>query len=66
MPLLRNSDIQHEVEPQLIYNEVCKQLIYKIINNYGMSGQVEVIIDKSLYGDRGQSLMLTWLIDLEW
>ena len=48
--LLRNSDIQHEVEPQLIYNEVCKQLTYKIINNYGMSGQVEVIIDKSLYG----------------
>jgi hypothetical protein len=38
--LLRNSDIQHEVEPQLIYNEVCKQLTYKIINNYGMSGQV--------------------------
>ena len=48
--VLCNSDIQHEVKPQLIYNEVCRQLIYKIINNYGMSGQVEVIMDKSLYG----------------
>ena len=48
--LLRNADIQREVEPQLIYNEVCRQLIYKIINNYGMSGRVEVIMDKSLYG----------------
>lgn len=48
--LLRNSEIKHEVEPQLIYNEICRQLIYKIVNNYGVSGQVKVIIDKSLYG----------------
>ena len=48
--ILDNSKIQHEVEPQLIYNEICRQLIYKIANNYGASGQVEVIIDKSLYG----------------
>ncbi|MDD2754412.1 MAG: DUF3800 domain-containing protein [Methanothrix sp.] len=48
--VLYNSKIQHEVEPQLIYNEICRQLTYKIANNYGVSGQVEVIIDKSLYG----------------
>lgn len=39
-----------EVDPQTIYNNVCKQLVYGIINNYGVSGQVEVIIDKFLYG----------------
>jgi len=48
--ILRNSDIQHEVEPQLIYNEICKRLTYKIIDAYSMSGQVEIIMDKSLYG----------------
>ena len=48
--ILDNSKIQHEVEPQIIYNEICRQLTYKIANNYGVSGQVEVIIDKSLYG----------------
>jgi hypothetical protein len=48
--ILRNSDIQHEVEPQLIYNEICRQLTYKIIDAYSTSNQVEVIMDKSLYG----------------
>jgi hypothetical protein len=48
--VLYNSKIQHEVEPQLIYNEICRQLTYEIVNNYDVSGQVEVIIDKSLYG----------------
>ncbi len=48
--VLCNSTIRHEVEPQLVYNEICRQLTYKIINNYGTSGKVEVIMDKSLYG----------------
>lgn len=48
--ILYNFKIQHEVEPQFIYNEICRQLIYKIINNYSPSDQVEVVIDKSLYG----------------
>ena len=48
--IIKEVAIQHEVEPQLIYNEICRQLTYKIANNYGVSGQVEVIIDKSLYG----------------
>lgn len=48
--ILYNSKIQHEVEPQLIYNEICRQLIYKLASNYCVSGQIEVIIDKSLYG----------------
>jgi len=50
--ILSNSKIQHEVEPQLIYADICKRLIYKIINNYGLSGQVDVIIDRSLYGTK--------------
>ncbi|VVB71722.1 Uncharacterised protein [uncultured archaeon] len=45
-----NADIQHEVEPQLIYNEICRQLVYKIINNFNASEEVEIIMDKSLYG----------------
>jgi len=57
--LLRNSDIQHEVEPQLIYNEVCKQLTYKIINNYGMSVRWKSSWISPFMGYRGQSLMLT-------
>lgn len=48
--VLYNSKIQHEVEPQLIYNEICRQLTYKIANNYDVSGKLEVIMDKSLYG----------------
>lgn len=48
--ILRNSDIQHEVEPQLLYNEICKRLIYEVINTYDISGQLDVIMDKSLYG----------------
>jgi hypothetical protein len=48
--VLRNAAIQHEVEPQLIYNEICRQLIYKLINNFGISGNVDIIMDKSLYG----------------
>jgi hypothetical protein len=50
--ILYNSKIQHEVEPQLIYNEICRQLTYKIANNYGVSGQLEVVIDKSFYGPK--------------
>ena len=48
--VLCNLDIRHEVEPQLIYNDVCRELVYRIIDRYGMSGQVDVIMDKSLYG----------------
>ena len=48
--LLCNSKIQHEVEPRFIYNDICKQLVYKIINNYGVTGNVDFVIDKSLYG----------------
>src|SRR5271157_2519801 len=52
---LSNSKIQHEVEPRFIYNDICKQLVYTIINDYGASGQVDVIIDKSLYGNQREN-----------
>lgn len=48
--ILCNSKIQHVLEPQLIYSEICRRLTYKIANNYNVSGQVDIIIDKSLYG----------------
>jgi len=48
--ILCNSEIQHVLEPQLIYSEICRRLTYKIANNYNVSGQVDIIIDKSLYG----------------
>lgn len=48
--ILYNSKIQHGLEPQLIYSEICRRLTYKIANNYNVSGQVDIIIDKSLYG----------------
>lgn len=38
------------VDPQAIYNNICKQLVYGVINNYGVSGQVAVFIDRFLYG----------------
>lgn len=48
--ILYNSKIRHGLEPQLIYSEICRRLTYKIANNYNVSGQVDIIIDKSLYG----------------
>lgn len=48
--ILCNSKVQSEIEPQIIYNNICKKLVYDIIRNYVPSGDVEVIIDKALYG----------------
>jgi len=41
---------KREVEPGIIYSDICKQLVYRIINNYGAVGKVDVIIDRALYG----------------
>jgi len=49
--LLCNST-QPLVEPDIIYNGICKQLIYQIINDHQENGKVDVIIDKALYGAR--------------
>ena len=48
--ILCNSKAQSEVEPQINYNNICKELVYEIIKNNVPSGDVEVIIDKALYG----------------
>lgn len=48
--ILCNSKTQSEVEPSIIYNNICKQLVYGLIKNCVPSGHVEVIIDKALYG----------------
>lgn len=39
-----------KVEPQTIYNDACKKLVYGVINNYRVSGQVEIFIDRFLFG----------------
>lgn len=40
------------VEPQVLYNDICKQLLQRVISNYEFpNGAVEVVIDRFLYGD---------------
>lgn len=39
------------VEPQVLYNDLCKQLLQRVILSYEFKGAVEVIIDRFLYGD---------------
>lgn len=39
------------VEPQLLYNDLCKQLLQRVILSYGLEGAIEVVIDRFLYGD---------------
>lgn len=40
------------VEPQVLYNDICKQLLQRIIPNYEFpKGAVEIVIDRFLYGD---------------
>lgn len=50
--LLRKSQVKEDLrdKPQIIYNYLCKQLLYRIIGKYEMSGTIKVIVDKSLYG----------------
>jgi hypothetical protein len=38
------------VDSQTIYSDICKRLVYKIINDYGINGSIDIIIDRSLYG----------------
>jgi hypothetical protein len=44
------SPLQQEIEPHIIYSDICKRLIYQIINDCGAAGKVDIIIDKALYG----------------
>ncbi len=40
------------IEPQVLYNDICKQLLRRVITNYEFpKGAVEIVIDKFLYGD---------------
>ena len=39
------------VEPQVLYNDICKQLLQRVIPNYEFKGAVEIVIDRFLYGD---------------
>jgi hypothetical protein len=42
--VLCNCEIQHQVEPRFIYNDICKQLVYRIINSHQADGRVDVFI----------------------
>lgn len=50
--LLRKGQVNESLQdkPQVVYNYLCKQLLYRIIDKYEMSAPVEIIVDKSLYG----------------
>lgn len=37
--------------PQVLYNDLCKQLLQRVILNYEFEGSIEIVIDKFLYGD---------------
>jgi len=39
------------VEPQLLYNDLCKQLLRRVILSYDLEGAIDVVIDRFLYGD---------------
>lgn len=39
------------VEPQVLYNDVCKQLLNRVISCYEFRGAIEIIIDRFLYGE---------------
>lgn len=38
------------IKPQVLYNDLCKQLLRKVILNYEFKGVIEVVIDRFLYG----------------
>ena len=40
-----------EVEPQMLYNDLCRQLLHRIIQKYEFKGTMEIVIDRFLYGD---------------
>lgn len=39
------------VEPQILYNDVCKQLLNRLISSYEFKGTVDIVIDRFLYGE---------------
>jgi hypothetical protein len=52
--LLRKSQVTEGLhdKPQIVYNYLCKQLLYRIIGKYKVHTTpfVEIVVDKSLYG----------------
>jgi hypothetical protein len=37
-------------KPQVVYNYLCKQLLYRIIAKYELDGTINIVVDRSLYG----------------
>lgn len=37
-------------KPQVVYNYLCKQLLYRIIAKYELGDTINIIVDRSLYG----------------
>jgi hypothetical protein len=50
--LLRKYQVDEDLKdkPQVVYNYLCKQLLYRIISKYEMGGTINIIVDRSLYG----------------
>jgi len=50
--LLRKYQVDEDLKDksQVVYNYLCKQLLYRIIGKYELSGSINMIVDRSLYG----------------
>lgn len=40
-----------DAEPQVLYNDICRHLLHRIIQQYGFKETIEIVIDRFLYGD---------------
>jgi hypothetical protein len=50
--LLRKYQVDEDLrdKPQVVYNYLCKQLLYRIVTKYELGGMINIIVDRSLYG----------------
>lgn len=50
--LLRKYQVDEDLrdKPQVVYNYLCKQLLYRIVTKYELGGTINIIVDRSLYG----------------
>jgi hypothetical protein len=50
--LLRKYQVDEDLrdKPQVVYNYLCKKLLYRIVTKYELRGTINIIVDRSLYG----------------
>ncbi len=64
--LLRKGQVYEDLQdkPQVVYNYLCKQLMMRIAGKLALSGRMQVIVDKSLYGVQRENFdnYIEWII----